>query len=102
MLKNLPPAYAPTPRFAIGQMVMVRSAIDPARNTDCTSIVDRTWFEGTAAIGWYCGWQYVVSDHLDAWAMESSIKPRPEPGAESWRALRKTLQNQESVDSILS
>ena len=102
MLKNLPPDNAPAPRFAIGQAVMVRSAIDPARNIDCTAVVDRQWFEGQAAIGWYCGWQYLLSDHLDAWAMESSLKPRPEPGAQSWGALVKSLKDQESVDSILS
>jgi len=79
---------------------MVRSAIDPARNTDCTAVIDRQWFEGMAAAGWYCGWQYVVSIHPDAWAMESSIKPRPKPSALSWNDLSHELSHETKRDLI--
>ena len=80
------------PRFAIGELVMVRSTIDPSRNTDCTRVIDREWFEGEAEWGWYRGWQYVVAEHVDAWAVERSLRPRPVPGAESWEALRRRLR----------
>ena len=79
------------PRFAVGELVMVRSTIDPSRNTDCTRVIDREWFEGEAEWGWYRGWQYVVARHVDAWAVERSLRPRPEPGTESWGVLRRRL-----------
>ena len=79
------------PRFALGELVMVRSRIDPARNTDCTRVIDRAWFDGEAEWGRYRGWQYVVACHVDAWAVEPSLRPRPTPGAESWETLRARL-----------
>jgi len=84
-----PPATAPL--FAVGELVMVRSVIDPSRNTDCTRVLDREWFEGEAEWGWYRGWQYVVARHVDAWAVERSLRPRPVPGAESWSALSRRI-----------
>jgi len=81
----------PAPRFAVGELVMVRSTIDPARNTDCTRVIDREWFEGEAEWGWYRGWQYVVTRHVDAWAVERSLRPRPEPAADSWNLLKRRL-----------
>ena len=80
------------PRFALGELVMVRSSIDPSRNTDCTRVIDREWFEGEAEWGWYRGWQYVVACHVDAWAVERSLRPRPVPGTESWKSLRTRLE----------
>lgn len=74
---------------------MVRSAIDPRRNTDCTRIIDRQWFEGLADCGYYRGWQYVVLRHPDAWAVERSLRPRPEPAPLSWPALRAVLGHRE-------
>ena len=80
------------PRFAVGELVMVRSAIDPSRNVDCTRVIDRQWFDGEAEWGRYTGWQYVVARHVDAWAVEDSLRPRPEPGTlDSWSALRASL-----------
>lgn len=72
---------------------MVRSRIDPARNTDCTRVIDREWFEGEASWGWYRGWQYVVADHVDAWAVEKSLRPRPQPGTDSWDTLLMRLSH---------
>lgn len=82
---------APEPRFALGELVMVRSAIDPSRNVDCTRVIDRQWYEGRADWGWYAGWQYIVARHVDAWAVEGSLRPRPEPGALGWQALKRTF-----------
>ena len=79
------------PRFAVGEPVMVRSAIDPARNTDRTLVIDRRWFDGVTDRGPYRGWQYVVARHVDAWAVERSLRPRPEPGDGSWERLRERL-----------
>ena len=79
------------PRFALGELVMVRSAIDPSRNVDCTRVIDRQWFDGDAEWGRYTGWQYVVARHVDAWAVEGSLRPRPEPGTLDWSALRASL-----------
>ena len=86
-----PPSPDREPRFALGELVMVRSAIDPSRNVDCTRVIDRQWFDGEADWGRYTGWQYVVARHVDAWAVESSLRPRPEPGALGWSALRASL-----------
>ena len=71
---------------------MVRSAIDPARNTDCTRVLEREWFDGETDRGPYRGWQYVVARHVDAWAMERSLRPRPRPAPLSWPALRERLR----------
>ena len=86
------------PRFAVGELVMVRSSIDPSRNTDCTRVIDREWFEGEAEWGWYRGWQYVVARHVDAWAVERSLRPRPRPADESWEALRDRLASPRRTD----
>lgn len=74
---------------------MVRSAIDPARNTDCTRIIDRQWFEGQADWGWYRGWQYVVAQHVDAWAVEHSLRPRPLASHDNWACLKEQLARQQ-------
>ncbi len=79
------------PRFGLGELVMVRSTIDPSRNVDCTRVIDRQWYEGWAEWGWYTGWQYIVARHVDAWAVESSLRPRPEAGSLDWKALKRDL-----------
>ena len=97
---STPDRPATEPRFSLGELVMVRSAIDPSRNVDCTRVIDRQWFDGEAEWGRYVGWQYVVARHVDAWAVESSLRPRPEPGALGWDALRTALKGVPSGDPV--
>ena len=84
----------PAQKFAVGEVVMIRSVSCPEYNTDSTVVVSATYREGVTRTGEVViGWDYNTCRGCgDPWD-ESALRKRPPPSTQSFDEIMQELNS---------